>query len=83
MMHEISRRGPCSDGRLPVLTGINASGELYTYDLQCGDVRSEEQRIGRRDTETLCTTSCTQVCYHPVGSWFDSKGHAILISSTG
>jgi len=69
MIHEIARKQPCSDGRLPILTGIKADGELYTYDLQCEDTR--DGGFDRRDTVEMCTTTCTEVCYHPVRSWCD------------
>ena len=66
MIHEITRRQTCSNGRPPILTGIKADGELYTYDLQCEDIR--DIGFDRRDTVEMCTTTCTEVCYTPVRS---------------
>ncbi|CCA72302.1 hypothetical protein PIIN_06236 [Serendipita indica DSM 11827] len=70
MIQEIAQQRLCEDGTAPKLAKIQLDGELTTYELQCneGSWRNTSMEAGelyKRQATTLCTTSCTQDCFHP------------------
>lgn len=70
MIHEIAQQRLCRDGTSPKLERIELDGELTTYKLQCEESswRNASMDVGelyKRQSTALCTTSCSQNCYHP------------------
>src|SRR4051794_36149897 len=71
MMHGIAQQRLCRDGSVPRLERIQLDGELTTYELQCDEAswRNTSMDTGelyKRQSTALCTTGCSQNCYHPV-----------------
>lgn len=66
-IHEIARKRACKDGRIPILTDMRSEDEIITYRLECEHILEDDTGVlDRRQTQTLCTSSCNRQCYHPV-----------------
>lgn len=70
VIHDIAQKRACKDGRVPILTGLTSDEEGVTsYRLECEHSLEEAKRDGgaleRRQTQTLCTSTCNRTCYHP------------------